>query len=34
MLKDVLGALAVAHPLKQAIRCGDLLLTYEDLFFM
>ena len=34
MLKDVLGALAVAHPLKQAIRCGDLMLTYEELFIM
>jgi len=34
MLKDVLGALAVAHPLKQAIRCGDLLLSYEELFIM
>jgi len=34
MLKDVLGALAVAHPLKQAIRCGDLMLTYDELFIM
>ncbi|HZV46901.1 MAG TPA: class I adenylate-forming enzyme family protein [Thermodesulfovibrionales bacterium] len=34
MLKDVLGALAVAHPLKHAIRCGDLMLTYEEMFIM
>jgi long-chain acyl-CoA synthetase len=34
MLKDVLGALAIAHPLKQAIRCGDVMLTHEELFIM
>jgi len=34
MLKDVLGDLAVAHPLKQAIRCGDLKLTYKELFIV
>jgi long-chain acyl-CoA synthetase len=34
MLKDVLGALAVAHPMKQAIKCGDLMLTFEELFRM
>jgi long-chain acyl-CoA synthetase len=34
MLKNVLSALAAAHPLKQAVRCGDLTLTYLELFIM
>jgi long-chain acyl-CoA synthetase len=34
MLNDILGTLAIAQPLKQAIRCGDFELTYEELFTM
>jgi len=34
MLNDILGTFAIVQPLKQAIRCGDFELTYEELFIM
>ena len=34
MLKDVLGTPAIEYPMKQAIRCEDVKLSYKELFLM
>ncbi len=34
MLQDLLGSEAMAYPLKQAVRCDDVTLTYRELYRM